>query len=131
MGEEGYPPLRIEGRRIEGGKVTVDASVSSQFISALLLISPYFPRGLDLSLEGNIVSPYYINMTLELMRKYGVDVLRKGMKIGVRYSPYGKVEGYGEKDWTSASYFYQILALSDKREIFIEGLSSGSFQGDR
>lgn len=131
LGEEGYPPLRIEGRRIEGGKVTLDASVSSQFISALLLISPYFPRGLDLSLEGNIVSPYYIDMTLGLMRKYGADVSRKGMKIGVRYSPYREVEGYGEKDWTSASYFYQILALSDKREIFVEGLYSDSFQGDR
>ena len=132
--KEGFPPLRIRGRRLTGGVLEVESSVSSQYISALLLIGPTLEHGLELRLQGEVISRPYIDLTLWMMREFGADAEWNSVDtITVRPKIYKEREHYYiENDWSAASYWYEMVALSKDREaeVTLEGLMDGSKQGD-
>ena len=130
-GEEGFPPLRITGRQLTGGKIALSADTSSQFVSALLMTGPLMEQGLELTLEGEIVSRPYIDMTLALMKNSGVEctVLHDGRTISVPHCDYTPTDIEVEADWSAASYWFEIEALS-YGDIRLEGLHRKSLQGD-
>jgi 3-phosphoshikimate 1-carboxyvinyltransferase len=130
---EGFPPLKITGKKLIQNKIAIGANVSSQYISALMLIAPALPNGLELELEGTITSIPYINMTLALIKEAGIETTFEGNKIIV--SPTSNTHHPTpitvESDWSSASYFYSIIALSDPgTEIKLSSYKQTSFQGD-
>lgn len=127
---EGFPPLVIRGSYLEGGEIEIPASVSSQYISALMMIAPYMEKGLTLKLEGRIVSRAYIDMTVAIMRRFGAEVQVGERIIAVRPRPYVPVSFSVESDWSSASYFYEWLAVRGEGEIYLPGLLADSLQGD-
>ncbi|MDR1122103.1 MAG: 3-phosphoshikimate 1-carboxyvinyltransferase [Dysgonamonadaceae bacterium] len=129
--KEGYPPLRIKGKTLEGGQITLDGSVSSQFISALMMIAPATQNGLVIKLEGQIVSKPYIRMTQHLMEIFGIKVSWTDHTISIPPQPYHPVSFMVENDWSAASYWYEILSLAETgSEITLKGLHKKSFQGD-
>lgn len=133
VGETGFPPLRITGKALEGGLLEIPGNVSSQYISALLMIGPVLRNGLTLRLSGDIISRPYIELTLWTMREFGADAeWTAADTITVKPSPYQNREYYIENDWTGASYWYEMLALCPNREseIRLTGLMDGSKQGD-
>lgn len=128
----GYPPLRIRGKKFTNHQVTLAANVSSQYISALLLIAPKLPNGLHLKLEGKITSVPYIEMTCALMRQLGVDVVFEGQDI--RVAPLSNLvskEVWVESDWSSASYSFGLAALAEDANLSLTTYKSDSLQGDR
>lgn len=132
-GEQGYPPLRIKGRRLEGGRLEIPGDVSSQYISALLMIGPTLQKGLELRLTGKIVSRPYIDLTLHVMHGFGCKVDWTSIDT-VSVSPQ-RYENRGyviENDWSASSYWYEILALSDDMQsrVVLSGLMDASRQGD-
>jgi 3-phosphoshikimate 1-carboxyvinyltransferase len=129
VGEECYPPLRISGKKLHGGDITLSASVSSQYISALLMIAPTMEQGLRLTLEGDIISRPYIMMTLSMMRQWGVESEFVGNIITIAPQKYAPVDFEVEADWSAASYWYEIAALSSG-DVSLQGLNSRSVQGD-
>lgn len=132
-GEEGYPPLVITGRRLPGGAITVPASISSQYISALLMAAPTMTRGLTLTLEGEIMSMPYIRMTLEMMTRAGAAVAMNGQVITVEPHPYSPTaEQAPEADWSAAAFWYELVALSAGWVTLEGGLvrPRASIQGD-
>ena len=132
-GEEGFPPLRITGRRLEGGQLEVAGNISSQFISALLLIGPVLKRGLTLRLTGEIISRPYIDLTLCTMREFGASADWISVDtIEVKAGGYESRPFLIENDWSAASYWYEMVALSPdaEAEVHLEGLMDGSRQGD-
>ena len=133
-GREGYPPLRITGQRLDGGEVEVAGNVSSQFISALLMIGPALQQGLTLRLTGDIVSRPYIDLTIWVMHEYGADVEWTSVDtISVKPKPYRRPHDYFiESDWSAASYWYEMVALSPDKEteVRLMHLADGSRQGD-
>lgn len=133
-GNEGFPPLRVRGRMLEGGTVELPADVSSQYISALLMLGPVLRRGLEIRLTGEIVSRPYIDMTLGLMRHFGASAgWADGQTLSVAPQPYRKGTDYEvEADWSAASYWYEMVALSPDAGARIElpGLRENSLQGD-
>ncbi len=133
IGDEGFPPLRIRGRQLEGGFLEVPGNISSQFVSALLLISPMLRDGLTLNLLGDVISRPYIDLTLWMMREYGADAEWEDFNsIVVKSKPYADRPYYIESDWSAASYWYEQMALSQNSddEVRLEGLMDGSKQGD-
>ncbi|MBW1294308.1 3-phosphoshikimate 1-carboxyvinyltransferase [Aquimarina litoralis] len=129
--EEGYPPIKIIGKNPETNRVSLAANVSSQYISALMLIASSLPEGLEITLEGKVTSVPYINMTLSLLKDVGIhgsfenNIIRiQPLKI---VSPKTVVV---ESDWSSASYFYSIVALSDFGSVTIGSYKKNSYQGD-
>ncbi len=131
LGEEGYPPLKIIGSRLKGGEVTVDASVSSQFISALLIAAPVMEQGLTLTLTDQIRSKPYIDLTLAMMRHAGARADWHDYRtINVEPGSYQPADFKIETDWSAAAFWYEIQALSSGF-ISIEGLKADSPQGDR
>lgn len=131
--EEGFPPLRISGRPLEGGQLTMAGNVSSQFISALLMIGTVLKRGLELKMTGVIASRPYIDLTLWMMKEFGAVADWTDIDtITVQPQPYCHREYLIENDWTAASYWYEIMALSadPEAEIRLSGLMDGSKQGD-
>ncbi len=132
-GNEGYPPLSIKGRCLHGAVLSLPGNVSSQYVSALLMIGPLLEGGLSLRLEGDIVSRPYIDMTISLMRVFGADVERKGADtVEVKEQPYVPVHYKVENDWSAASYWYEMVALTPDpdAEITLHGLAEDSLQGD-
>ncbi len=140
-GEEGFPPLRITGKSLEGGTITLPGNVSSQYISALLMIAPALKRGLCLQLTGEVISRPYIDLTLQLMKEYGATAAwEDGNKICVAPGNYRSTVFMVENDWSAASYWYETLALyarsgrgtkpASKLRIRLEGLFTRSGQGD-
>jgi 3-phosphoshikimate 1-carboxyvinyltransferase len=132
-GEEGFPPLHIKGRRLEGGLLEVPGNISSQYISALLMIGPTLKNGLTLRLTGDVISRPYIDLTLWTMREFGADADWSDFEtITVAPKPYKERTYYIENDWSAASYWYEMMALSthEEDEIRLEGLMDGSKQGD-
>ena len=132
-GEEGFPPLRIKGRKLEGGLLEVPGNISSQYISALLMIGPTLKNGLTLRLTGDVISRPYIDLTLWTMREFGADADWSDFEtISVTPKPYKERNYYIENDWSAASYWYEMMALSthEDDEIRLEGLMDGSKQGD-
>lgn len=126
----GFPPLRITGSHLKGKTITLDGSVSSQYISALLMIAPTIENGLTLKLTGNITSRSYIELTLKLMAKFGIQYEWEGNEITVAEQNYFPIDFTVEADWSGASYWFQILALAEKGDIFLENLTLHSLQGD-
>lgn len=130
MDREGYPPLRIFGSALQGGEISLSGGVSSQYISALLMIAPLMENGLTLSLEGNIISKPYIHLTLQLMELFGVKAEWNGQVIKVQPQEYNPIRFTVESDWSAASYWYSMMALSKNAEIELSGLFKNSLQGD-
>ncbi len=129
--EEGYPPIKINGQKITASKVTMAANVSSQYISALLLVAPKLENGIELTLEGEITSVPYIKMTLALLNDLGIQTSFVGNVIKVH--PKQQVESKVmtvESDWSSASYFFSLAALSDEASISLTSYKASSLQGD-
>ena len=127
---DGCPPLKIYGSHLSGQTLELDGSISSQYISALLLIAPTIENGLTLKLKGNITSQSYIKLTLELMAQFGVQYLWEGNKITVPEQKYFPMDFTCEADWSGASYWYQILSLAKSGEVLLENLKLNSLQGD-
>jgi 3-phosphoshikimate 1-carboxyvinyltransferase len=127
---EGCPPLKILGSHLKGKTIELDGSISSQYISALLLIAPTIENGLTLKLTGAITSRSYILLTLELMAKFGIQYQWKENEISIREQHYFPMDFTVEADWSGASYWYQILALVETGEILLENLQLKSLQGD-
>jgi len=128
--KEGYPPLRIKGRELKGGKIKIDGSVSSQYITALLLISPALKEGITIELLNKISSRPYITLTIELMKYFGIEAEWEGNIIKVEPGEYLPKEITVEADWSSASYWYEMAALSEHADIFLTGLNKNSYQAD-
>lgn len=127
----GYPPLEIKGKELLVTSVSVEASISSQFVTALLLIAPFLKNGLELQLRGEITSIPYIKMTLELLRRLGIATSIQGNIIQVRTASEAKIKSIEvESDWSSASYLYSFFALSEMQEMRLGGLRKNSLQGD-
>jgi 3-phosphoshikimate 1-carboxyvinyltransferase len=135
MEKEGFPPLKIQGKKLLGTAVEIDGNVSSQFVSALLLIAPELPNGLVIRFKGEVTSRPYINMTLKMMEEFRVYGQWHDEYISVSQQQYHKksephylyeVEG----DWSSASYWYACVALANEADIVIKGLKHPSLQGD-
>ena len=133
IGEEGYPPLRITGSTLKGGLLEIHGNVSSQYISALLMIGPMLKDGLTLRLLDHIISRPYIDLTLWMMGEFGAEAeWTSADTITVNPKPYKSRDYFIENDWSGASYWYEMLALNDdpESEIRLTGLMDGSKQGD-
>jgi len=128
--KNGYPPLKIKGKSIEGGKVSVDASISSQFISALLLIAPSLKQGLTITLEGDILSAPYIKMTSKIMSYFGVETEWKGKTICIKKQEYKAKDILIEGDWSAVAFLLESISLSRSGTLKINGLFENSWQGD-
>ena len=129
--KQGYPPLRIKGKKLVGGKISLPANISSQYISSLIMLGPILKAGIELNLEGTITSMPYINMTLDLLKRLGIKTEFKGHRILVKNTSKSKnTIQVVESDWSSASYFFSIAALSDKAKIYLSNYKSNSLQGD-
>ena len=128
--KEGYPPLRIRGRRLKGGEVFVAGNISSQFISALLMVAPMMENGLVMNIEKQVISKPYIDLTIGMMKDYGVHTKWEENKITVKPQKYKAVEYTVEQDWSAASYWYEIVSLLPSAEVKLPGLRKVSLQGD-
>lgn len=128
--EKGYPPLQITSKKITGSRVTLKADISSQFITALLLIAPTLTNGLEVTLESEPVSRPYIEMTLRMMEYFGISHTWDGLVIKIEAQNYVAKDYFVESDWSSASYLYAIAALADESDITINGLTDQALQGD-
>ena len=128
--KEGFPPLAIKGRQLKGGVIEIDSSVSSQYISALLLISPLLEDGLIIRLKGEVVSSPYLEMTIRLMRYFNVQVTVEASVFKIEKQAYKFKEIKIESDWSAASYWFEIAALSSSCSIQLNGLFKESRQGD-
>ena len=128
--KEGCPPLEIEGGNLKGGKISIDGSVSSQYLSALILIAPSLPGGLEMELTGKIASIPYLKMTLALISEFGAKYSFENNTIKIEEGKYQAKEFTVEADWSAASYWYQIAALADEANITLKGLKEVSLQGD-
>jgi 3-phosphoshikimate 1-carboxyvinyltransferase len=129
-GKAGFPPLKINGRKLRGGYLKINGGVSSQFISALLLIAPVIEGGVKIELEGKIQSEPYIKMTLSLMEEFGIEYKWNQNIINIRQQEYTGKDYTVEPDWSSASYWYELVALSDDANIILTGITRESIQGD-
>ena len=129
--KEGFAPLKIIGTELKGGQVQIDGGISSQFISAILLISPTLVNGIELKITSNLVSKSYILMTLELMKEFGIEWTWNNDVITIKKQKY-KAKNYTvESDWSSACFWFQIASLSEKCTIKLSGLQQNSLQGDK
>ena len=127
---EGFPPLKILGTSLKGGVLELDGSISSQYISALLMIAPTIPGGLTLKLLNQVTSKPYIELTLNLMKQFGVHHSWNGNEITINEQTYNPVKFSVEADWSGASYWYAMAALSGKCDLLLKGLRLQSLQGD-
>jgi len=127
---EGFPPLRIFGSALTGGEIRLNGGVSSQYISALMMIAPYMQNGLRIILEGNVISVPYILMTKSMMKEYGVNVSFENNVIDIEAQTYKPVQYKVESDWSAASYWFEVLSIVGKGRIFLKGLNQNSSQGD-
>ncbi len=127
---EGCPPLKIQGGGLTGGIIAIEAGISSQFISALMMIAPMLEGGLNIQLQGRIVSASYIEMTLSLMNSCGAGARFDGRTISVPQHAYCVEDFRVESDWSGASYWYQVAALLPGSEITLPNLNQNSLQGD-
>jgi 3-phosphoshikimate 1-carboxyvinyltransferase len=128
---EGFPPIRIKGKKLLGGTISLPAHISSQYISALLLLGPVLEKGLKLNLVGKITSIPYIKMTLKLLNNLGITTSFKDQLIWVgSVKKIKRINQVVESDWSSASYFFSIVALAKKAKISLMSFKKSSLQGD-
>jgi len=130
VGEEGFPPLSIEGKPLDGGEITINGNISSQYISALLMIAPTLKNGLSMKITGELISTPYVALTLQLMETFGVKSKWEGNRIDIPPQPYISTPYLVEGDWSAASYWYEMAALCPDAEIRLKGLFRNSLQGD-
>ena len=129
---EGYPPLLIKGKQLRANEVRLSANISSQYITALMLIAPSLPDGLRLYLEGKITSIPYIEMTLSLLHKIGVDAIFSEQHIQVfPKKDITQITHAVESDWSSASYYFSMVALAKEADVSLSTYKKDSLQGDR
>lgn len=129
--KQGYPPLRIKGKKLDGGTISLPADISSQYISSLIMLGAVLKAGIELNLKGTITSMPYINMTLDLLKRLGIETEFKEHRILVKNTSKSKnTIQVVESDWSSASYFFSIAVLSDKAKIYLSNYKSNSLQGD-
>ncbi len=130
--KEGYPPLKIRGKKITRNRVKIHGNISSQYISALLLIGPSLENGLEIELQGEVTSVPYIKMTLALLSQLEIETSWQANSISIKAKK--KIEDITitvESDWSSASYFYSLVALSENGKITLSSYKNTSLQGDR
>ena len=131
LDKKGFPPLKIIGKKNIKSEIKLNSTVSSQYISALMLIAPSLENGLKIILEGQIISKPYINLTLNILKKIGVKCIFKKNIIEIKNHSKSKISQYTvESDWSSASYFYSIVSLLDNTTIILSSFFDNSFQGD-
>jgi len=130
--EEGFPPIKIIGKRIQGNKVSIDANVSSQYITSLMLIGPSLPNGLEIQLKGTITSIPYTKMTLSVLQSLGIKAEFENNIIKIPHTEKISNDTFVvESDWSSASYFYSLMALSKiDTQITLGYFKQDSLQGD-
>jgi 3-phosphoshikimate 1-carboxyvinyltransferase len=128
--KNGFPPLKIIGRNILGGKIDLNPSISSQFVSALMMIAPELKNGLELHFNSKPVSFPYIKMTAEMMNLCGAKVEYNENEIQISPLPYQNKKIHCENDWSAASYFYSMVAVDPTLKILLPGLKLNSLQGD-
>jgi 3-phosphoshikimate 1-carboxyvinyltransferase len=128
--KEGFPPLRIFGSALLGGEISLNGGVSSQYISALMMIAPYMQNGLKIKLEGNVISVPYIQMTMSMMKEFGVHVSFENNVIEIKSQLYKPIPFKVESDWSAASYWFEVLSIANNGSIFLKGLNRNSYQGD-
>ncbi len=128
--KEGFPPLKIQGRKLKGGEVYLAGNISSQFISALIMVAPLMEKGLIMHIEKEIVSKPYINLTMSMMEQSGVHAKWKNNDITIQPQAYKPIQHVVEADWTAASYWYEMVSLLPGSEMHLKGLKKTSLQGD-
>lgn len=126
----GYPPVMIHGTSLKGKEIIVDPGISSQFISALIIIGPKIPGGLTLHLSGPAVSFPYVKMTIGLLKDFGIHVVQERSRIFITEGDYLPCNFKVESDWSAAAFWYEAAALADNVDLELEGLSRESLQGD-
>lgn len=129
--KEGFPPLKIKGiLKQKTHQISIKGNISSQYISALLLIAPKLEQGLNLLIDGELTSKPYVEMTLAMMQQAGIKHVWKDNTIRIANQPFINAEINIEPDWSAASYWYAIAALSEEAKLFLPGLNGYSLQGD-
>jgi len=128
--KEGFPPIEIKSKKLTSGKLRLPGNISSQFISALLLIAPTIKGGLKLEITSKVLSKPYIDMTLGLMSEFGIEYSWENNVIKVEQQNYISKNIEVENDWSAASFWYSFLALSKSGEVKIPNLYADSLQGD-
>ena len=129
--KEGFPPLLIHGKNLNGGEVELNASSSSQYVSALMLIAPYLSGGLTIRLKTKPVSSTYIDMTTTLMQNFGAQVSMSQKEVRVEPGSYSVKKVRVERDWSAAAFWYEMVAFNTGASVHLPGLSEESVQGDR
>ena len=129
--KEGFAPLKIKGNLLAGGGYEIDGTISSQFITSLLLIAPILQNGIELQINGCLVSSSYIKMTLKLMAECGIESFWKNNIIKIKPQPYDIRKKTVESDWSAASFWFEIASLSSSCNIILNGLDRNSIQGDK
>jgi 3-phosphoshikimate 1-carboxyvinyltransferase len=130
LDQEGYLPVEVFGKKLEGGEVEIDPGISSQFISALMMIGPKLKKGLTIRFKGKPTSIPYLNMTKELMTRCGAKVKMESDFISIEPTDYAKATIEVEPDWSAASYFFSAVALTPALKILLKDLKPNSVQGD-
>ncbi len=132
LGEEGFPPLKIIGKKLQGNKVSIDANVSSQYITSLMLFGSSLPNGLEIELEGSITSVPYIKMTLSVLQSLGIKAEFENKTISIPKTEKLTNDIFVvESDWSSASYYYSLMALSEiNTQVTLSYFKQNSLQGD-
>jgi len=128
--KENFPPIKIKPSKLTGGKIFIDGSISSQYITSLLLISPLLDKGLTINITNKLISKPYVEMTLKMMEHFGIKYQFENNKIIINRQNYISKNYIVESDWSSASYWYLMSALSDDVDLEITGLKQNSLQGD-
>ncbi len=130
LDKTGFPPIKIKGKRLIKKEVEIDGSISSQFLSGLLMIAPVLGNGLSINIKGNLVSRPYAEMTIGLMQHFGVSVSWTRNRIEILPQSYQAKPYKAEPDWSAAAFWYSLVALSEDAEIILTGLQKESLQGD-
>jgi 3-phosphoshikimate 1-carboxyvinyltransferase len=130
LGNTGFPPLLVKGGGLGSARLSMNADVSSQFISSLLLIAPYLPEGLVIDMKGETVSEPYIDMTIRLMKDSGIDIRKWKHRIKVEPGKYQAKEFTVESDWSAASFWFLAASLAEDVDLTLTGLTENSMQGD-
>lgn len=128
--KDGFPPLKLNPCSLTGNEIEISSSVSSQFISALLLIAPYLPNGLIISWKDQPVSFSYVEMTIQMMKQYGVDVIQSDNSLQVSKGTYQFNNFSIPADWSAAVFFFVMAALKTNQPIHLKNIKLNSFQGD-
>ncbi len=130
LGKEGFPPLKIKGKRLRGGEVYISGNISSQFLSALTMIAPGTQEGVIINIQNELISKPYLSLTIKLMEQYGINVKWENDRITIKPQKYKPANIRVESDWSAASYWYEMVTLMPKSEVTLLGLQKNSNQGD-